>query len=67
MIFNESKKILMIMRPYQIYAVEKLIKTASETNNNAYVWHTTGSEKTLTFFKLSQILKYMPEKEKIFF
>ncbi|GAA6238448.1 MAG: type I restriction endonuclease subunit R [Spiroplasma phoeniceum] len=66
MIINESKKKLMIMRPYQIYAVEKLIKIASETNN-AYVWHTTGSGKTLTSFKLSQILKYMPEKEKIFF
>ncbi len=67
MIINESKKILMIMRPYQIYAVEKLIKIANETNNNAYIWHTTGSGKTLTSFKLSQILKYMPEKEKIFF
>lgn len=37
MIINESKKILMIMRPYQIYAVEKLIKIANETNNNAYI------------------------------
>ena len=56
MIINETDKILMALRPYQVYAVEALIKRATETNNNGYIWHTTGSGKTLTSFKTSQIL-----------
>ena len=50
MITNETDKLLMVMRPYQIYAVEALVNRALETNNNGYIWHTTGSGKTLTSF-----------------
>lgn len=67
MIINDTDKILMVMRPYQIYAVEALINRALNTNNNGYVWHTTGSGKTLTSFKASQILSNEPMIKKVFF
>lgn len=67
MITNETDKLLMVMRPYQIYAVESLVKRAFETNNNGYIWHTTGSGKTLTSFKASQILSKEPNIKKVFF
>lgn len=67
MIINETDKNLMIMRPYQIYAVEALTKRALETNNNGYVWHTTGSGKTLTSFKSSQLLSNEESIKKVFF
>jgi len=54
MIINETDHILMAMRPYQVHAVEALINQATETNNNGYIWHTTGSGKTLTSFKVVQ-------------
>ncbi|APQ96882.1 type I restriction endonuclease subunit R [Clostridium botulinum] len=67
MIINYTEKILMVMRPYQIYAVEALINRALETNNNGYIWHTTGSGKTLTSFKASKILSKEPKIKKVFF
>lgn len=67
MVINDTEKILMVMRPYQIYAVEALINRALETNNNGFVWHTTGSGKTLTSFKASQILANEPKIKKVFF
>lgn len=67
MIINDTDKILMVMRPYQIYAVEALINRALNTNNNGYVWHTTGSGKTITSFKASQILSNEPMIKKVFF
>ncbi|WP_282192819.1 type I restriction endonuclease subunit R, partial [Romboutsia ilealis] len=67
MITNETDKLLMVMRPYQIYAVESLINRAFETNNNGFIWHTTGSGKTLTSFKASQILAKEPNIKKVFF
>ena len=67
MIINDTEKNLMIMRPYQIYAVEALIKRAKETNNNGYIWHTTGSGKTLTSFKTSQLLANEESIKKVFF
>ena len=67
MITNETDKFLMAMRPYQIFAVEALINRANETNNNGYIWHTTGSGKTLTSFKASQILSNDPSIKKVFF
>ncbi|MGL5753254.1 MAG: type I restriction endonuclease subunit R, partial [Paraclostridium sp.] len=67
MITNETDKLLMVMRPYQIYAVESLVTRAFETNNNGYIWHTTGSGKTLTSFKASQILSKEPNIKKVFF
>lgn len=67
MILKESEKSLMVMRPYQIYAVEELMKRANETNNNGYIWHTTGSGKTLTSFKASQLLSNQENIKKVFF
>ena len=67
MITNETDKTLMVMKPYQIYAVEALINRVFETNNNGYIWHTTGSGKTLTSFKASQILAKEPNIKKVFF
>lgn len=67
MIINETDKNLMVMRPYQVYAVEALIHRAFETNNNGYIWHTTGSGKTVTSYKASQILSQEPSIKKVFF
>ena len=67
MVVDDTQKTLMVMRPYQYYAVEELMKRAYETNNNAYVWHTTGSGKTLTSFKLSQLLSTNREVSQVFF
>lgn len=67
MITNETDQLLMALRPYQVYAVEALINRATETNNNGYVWHTTGSGKTLTSFKASQILAKDPNIKKVIF
>lgn len=67
MVINETDKKLMVMRPYQVYAVEALVKQALETNNNGYIWHTTGSGKTLTSFKASQILANEPDIKQVFF
>ena len=60
MILNDTDKMLMVMRPYQVYAVEALVRQATLTNRNAYVWHTTGAGKTLTSFKTAQILAANP-------
>ena len=67
MIINETDKILMALRPYQVYAVEALLNRAIETNNNGYIWHTTGSGKTLTSFKASQILAQESDIKKVIF
>ena len=67
MIINETDKILMVMRPYQVYAVENIVSRALDTNNNGYVWHTTGSGKTITSFKTSQILSLEPSINQVFF
>ena len=66
-IINETDKNLMVMRPYQIYAVEKLIERAHKTDKNGYIWHTTGSGKTLTSFKASQLLSQEERIKKVFF
>jgi len=42
MVLKETKKQLLVLRPYQVYAVEKIVKRALETKNNGYIWHTTG-------------------------
>jgi len=56
MVLNESSKTLMVLRAYQKYAVEKVIEQALEVKQNGYVWHTTGSGKTITSYKVSQLL-----------
>lgn len=60
-------KTLMVLRPYQYYAVEEIIDRVKNTNKNGYIWHTTGSGKTLTSFKASQILIDIPEIYKVVF
>lgn len=66
-VLNETNKIPMVLRPYQFYAVEALINRVKNSNKNGYIWHTTGSGKTLTSFKASQILMELPEVHKIVF
>ncbi|MDO9155221.1 MAG: type I restriction endonuclease subunit R [Paludibacter sp.] len=66
-VLNEAYKIPMVLRPYQFYAVEALIERVTNSNKNGYIWHTTGSGKTLTSFKASQILMKMPEVHKVVF
>jgi len=74
-VLNETDKCLMVLRPYQYYAVESIIKkvTGNEILNgygvekNGYIWHTTGSGKTLTSFKASQILSKIPAIKKVVF
>jgi type I restriction enzyme R subunit len=66
-ILNEANKIPMVLRPYQYYAVEALIERVKNSTKNGYIWHTTGSGKTLTSFKASQILMKMPEVHKVVF
>lgn len=58
---------LMIMRPYQIYAVKAIMDCIAQNRGNGYIWHTTGSGKTLTSFKASTLLKDNPEIEKCLF
>ena len=67
MILNDTDKNLMVMRPYQVYAVEALVRQATLTNRNAYIWHTTGAGKTLTSFKTAQILAANPNIKKVIF
>ena len=66
-VLNETHKILMVLRPYQYYAVEALIDRVKNSNKNGYIWHTTGSGKTLTSFKAGQVIMNMPEVEKVIF
>ncbi|MDP2888654.1 MAG: type I restriction endonuclease subunit R [Bacteroidota bacterium] len=66
-VLSEAYKILMVLRPYQYYAVEALIDRVKNTTKNGYIWHTTGSGKTLTSFKASQILMNLPHVKKVVF
>lgn len=66
-VLAEAKKIPMVLRPYQYYAVKAIEKRVTETSKNGYIWHTTGSGKTLTSFKASQILSKIPGIKKILF
>lgn len=67
MVLVETEKKILVMRPYQIYAVESIVNCVSENNQNGYIWHTTGSGKTLTSFKASTLLKYNRDIEKCVF
>ena len=66
-VLAEVPNILMVLRPYQFFAVEAIITRVKETDKNGYIWHTTGSGKTLTSFKTAQILTQMPEVHKVVF
>ncbi|MFG4001369.1 type I restriction endonuclease subunit R [Flavobacterium aquidurense] len=66
-VLNESQKILMVLRPYQFFATEAIIDRVKNTTDFGYIWHTTGSGKTLTSFKTAQILTNLPEVYKVIF
>src|SRR5574344_2405694 len=66
-VLAEATKSLMVLRPYQFWAVEAIIERVRDTNKNGYIWHTTGSGKTLTSFKTAQILMKLPKIEKVVF
>ena len=66
-VLSEANKVLMVLRPYQYFAVEALIDRVQNSVKNGYIWHTTGSGKTLTSFKASQILMNMPQVKKVVF
>lgn len=66
-VLHETDKILMVLRPYQYFAVERIIEKVKTSNTNGYIWHTTGSGKTLTSFKASQILSQLPKVDKVVF
>ncbi|PZX50136.1 type I restriction endonuclease subunit R [Algoriphagus chordae] len=66
-VLNETQKTLMVLRPYQFYAVEAIIERVKTTPKYGYIWHTTGSGKTLTSFKTAQILTNLPQVHKVVF
>lgn len=66
-VINETQKKLMVLRPYQYYAVEKIVKQVKDSVDGGYIWHTTGSGKTLTSFKTSQIIKENSNVKKVIF
>jgi type I restriction enzyme R subunit len=67
MVLVQSEQKLLMMRPYQIYAVKAIVECIHTNGGNGYVWHTTGSGKTLTSFKASTLLKDNPDIEKCLF
>ncbi len=67
MVLVETERKILVMRPYQIYAVESIVNCVEEGNRNGFIWHTTGSGKTLTSFKASTLLKDNKEIEKCVF
>ena len=67
MVLITSEQKLLIMRPYQIYAVKDIVESIHQNCGNGYIWHTTGSGKTLTSFKASTLLKDNPNIEKCLF
>ncbi|HEY8857590.1 MAG TPA: type I restriction endonuclease subunit R [Rugosibacter sp.] len=67
MVLIASEQKLMMMRPYQVYAVKQIVDCIHQNCGNGYIWHTTGSGKTLTSFKASTLLKDNPDIEKCLF
>lgn len=62
-----TTNVLMVLRPYQYYAVEAIMERVKTGSKNGYIWHTTGSGKTLTSFKASQLLSALPQVHKVVF
>lgn len=67
MVLVASEQKLLMMRPYQIYAVKAIVDCIQQNCGNGYIWHTTGSGKTLTSFKASTLLKDRTDIEKCLF
>lgn len=66
-VLHEGDKCLMVLRPYQFYAVEKILDRVKNSNNNGYIWHTTGAGKTLTSFKAAQLVAELDDVDKVMF
>ena len=71
-----ADELLLVMRPYQIYATEKILnkiliatnyKKYGKIDAGGYIWHTTGSGKTLTSFKTAQLATELTEIDKVLF
>jgi type I restriction enzyme R subunit len=67
MVLIQSEQKLMLMRPYQIYAVQAIVDCIEQNCGNGYIWHTTGSGKTLTSFKAATLLKENDQIHKCLF
>lgn len=66
-VLHEGDKCLMVLRPYQFYAVEKILEKVQNSNDNGYIWHTTGAGKTLTSFKAAQLVAELEDVDKVMF
>lgn len=66
-VLHEGDKCLMVLRPYQFYAVEKILDRVENSNENGYIWHTTGAGKTLTSFKAAQLVSELDDVDKVMF
>lgn len=66
-VLHEGDKCLMVLRPYQFYAVEKILDRVQNSNDNGYIWHTTGAGKTLTSFKAAQLVSELDDMDKVMF
>lgn len=66
-VLHEGDKCLMVLRPYQFYAVEKILDRVVNSNDNGYIWHTTGAGKTLTSFKAAQLVSELDDVDKVMF
>lgn len=66
-VLHEGDKCLMVLRPYQFYAVEKILDRVENSNDNGYIWHTTGAGKTLTSFKAAQLVSELDYVDKVMF
>lgn len=66
-VLHEGDKCLMVLRPYQFYAVEKILDKVKNSNENGYIWHTTGAGKTLTSFKAAQLVSELDDVDKVMF
>ena len=66
-VLHEGDKCLMVLRPYQFYAVEKILDRVENSNDNGYIWHTTGAGKTLTSFKAAQLVSEVDDVDKVMF
>ena len=67
MVLIQSEQKLLMMRPYQIYAVQAIVDCIEKNCGNGYIWHTTGSGKTLTSFKASTLLRENEQIDKCLF
>ena len=66
-VLHEGDRCLMVLRPYQYYAVERILNKVQNSNKNGYIWHTTGAGKTLTSFKAAQLVSEIDGIDKVMF